>query len=90
VFQVETTRQMLARLSPTTLFQEATVALMAPMVRSLGPILFRDAVGMLPNPLPVSQSLALVWPQVMGLLALTSLCFALAYAKFMRQEIRSL
>jgi ABC-2 type transport system permease protein len=30
-----------------------------------------------------------VWPQLVGLLALTVLCFAFAYVGFMRQEIRA-
>lgn len=87
---VENTRQMLARLSPNTLFQEASVHILEPRVRTLGPILVQQTIGLVPNPLPLGQSLLLVWPQVVGLLALTSFCFAAAYAKFMRQEIRSL
>jgi ABC-2 type transport system permease protein len=45
---------------------------------------------MLPNPLPVAESLMLVWPQIVGLLALTAVCFAIAYTKFMTEEIRAL
>lgn len=86
----EAWRQNLARLAPSTLFQEATVALLMPKVRTLGPILVRDLIGMLPNPLPLHESLVLIWPQVTGLLALTVVCFALAYIRFMTQEIRSL
>ena len=84
------TRQMLDRLSPNTLFQEATTAILMPIVRALGPILLTQAIGMLPNPLPVAESLLLVWPQVASLLALTAVCFAVAYAKFMTEEIRAL
>ncbi len=88
--QAENLRLMLARLSPNTLFQEATLAILAPKIRTLGPILLTDVLGALPNPLPLSQSLMLIWPQVVGLLALMALCFAIAYVKFMRQEIRAL
>ena len=35
------------------------------------------------------QSLLLVWPQVVVLIALTVACFAAAYALFMRQEVRA-
>src|SRR5215208_995358 len=38
---------------------------------------------------PLAQSLLLVWPQVSGLIALTCLCFAASYIRFMRQEIRA-
>ncbi len=84
------TQQMLARLSPNTLFQEATTAILLPNVRTLGPILLTETIGMLPNPLPVTESLLLVWPQVVSLLALTAICFAIAYAKFLTEEIRAL
>jgi ABC-2 type transport system permease protein len=88
--QAEQLRLMLARISPNTLFQEATLAVLAPKIRTLGPILLNDVIGALPNPLSLSQSLLLIWPQVVGLLALMALCFAVAYIKFMRQEIRAL
>ena len=35
------------------------------------------------------QSLLLVWPQIVVLFALMVGCFALAYARFMRQEVRA-
>lgn len=90
VLQAEQLRLMLARFSPNTLFQEAALPILAPRVRALGPILLSDIIGALPNPLPLSQSLLLIWPQAVGLLALMTLCFAIAYIKFMRQEIRAL
>lgn len=90
MLELENLRLNLARLSPSTLFQEATVALLMPKVRTLGPLLVRDLIGMLPNPLPLSASLVIVWPQIAGLLAVTAFCFAIAYIRFMTQEIRSL
>jgi ABC-2 type transport system permease protein len=30
-----------------------------------------------------------VWPQIVGLIALTAACFAAAYVSFMRQEVRA-
>jgi ABC-2 type transport system permease protein len=90
ILQVAQWRDMIARISPDTLFQEATIALLTPEVRSLGPILFSQAVGLIPNPLPLSASLLLIWPQVVGLLALVAILFAIAYVKFMTQEIRAL
>ncbi len=90
MLQVAQLRDLIARISPNTLFQEATVAILTPQVRSLGPILFSQVVGLIPNPLRFSQSLLLIWPQVVGLGALTAVCFAVAYVKFMTLEIRSL
>ena len=38
----------------------------------------------------LSQSILVVLPYLLTLLALTAVCFAAAYATFMRQEIRSI
>lgn len=40
------------------------------------------------NPLPLSQSILLVWPYIVSLIAITLVCFGFSYAVFMRQEIR--
>jgi len=48
-----------------------------------------QAYGAIPNPLPLGQSLLIVWPQLTGLIAATVVCFALSYISFMRREIRS-
>ncbi|HLB11897.1 MAG TPA: ABC transporter permease subunit [Dehalococcoidia bacterium] len=85
----ENVSQMLSRLSPATLYQEATLTVLTPQIRTLGPILLEQTRGMLPNPLSWSQSLLIAWPHVVGLLALTLICFAISYVRFMRQEIRA-
>lgn len=81
---------ILSRFSPNTLFVEATVALLMPAVRSLGLILPFELQGaVLGAPLPVGQSLLMIWPQFTGLLAATLLLFSVAYIFFQRQEIRA-
>ena len=40
-------------------------------------------------PLPLGQSLLLIWPNLTGLIAGTILLFALTYVLFQRQEIRT-
>lgn len=80
----------LTRLSPNTLFGEAMVALLNPAVRSLGLVLpFQLQGAVLGAPLPLGQSLLLVWPNLTGLVAATILLFALGYVLFQRQEIRA-
>ncbi|MBX5477390.1 MAG: ABC transporter permease [Clostridia bacterium] len=81
--------QDLSRLSPTTLYSEAVSALLSPAVRTVGPIVITQTIGMVPGKLSFGQSLLLIWPQVAGLLAATALCFGLAYVYFMRQEVRA-
>jgi len=79
----------LMRISPGQLFNDATTTLLMPSVRSLGPLTMEQVHGAIPSPLPLGQSLLLVWPQVTGLIAGTIVCFALSYVAFMRKEIRS-
>jgi ABC-2 type transport system permease protein len=42
------------------------------------------------NALPIGQSLLVVAPFLVFLIALTAVCFAAAYTFFLRQEIRSI
>lgn len=80
----------LERFSPNTLYAESMVALLNPTVRSLGLVLPSQLQGaILGTPLPLSQSLLLIWPHLTGLIAVTILIFALSYVLFQRQEIRA-
>lgn len=81
--------QNLLRIVPSQLYSDATTTLLMPSVRSLGPLTMEQVYGAIPSPLPLEQSLLLVWPQLTGLIAATVLCFALSYFSFMRKEIRS-
>ena len=42
-----------------------------------------------PSPLPLGESIKVVWAQLTGLIAATVVCFAVSYSIFMRREIRS-
>jgi ABC-2 type transport system permease protein len=79
----------LMRISPNTLFDEATMAMLLPHSRGLGILTSGEVSYMLPNPLPLGQSLLLVWPQLTTLIGLAVICFAISYIVFMRQEIRA-
>lgn len=82
-------QQGLSRVSPATLYQEVTMTILSPNIRTLAPITFGDIIGMVPGSLSVGQSLLVVWPQLIGLITMTLICFALSYGRFMRQEIRA-
>lgn len=84
--QVELT---VSRISPVTLYDEATTALLDPEVRSVGIITYQQLDRAVVSQLTLDQSVLLIWPQLVGLLALTVLCFGVAYVGFMRQEIRA-
>ncbi len=89
VVKYESLKIGLLRILPNELFSEATTTLLMPSVRSLGPLTMEQVYGAIPGPLPVGQSILLVWPQVTGLIAATIVCFVIAYVSFMKREIRS-
>jgi ABC-2 type transport system permease protein len=79
----------LQRLTPRHVFRDATTTLLVPSVRSLGPLTMKQIYGTIPAPLPLGQSLMIVWPQLTGLIAGTVICFAVSYLLFMKKEIRT-
>ncbi len=80
----------ISRISPNTLFGEATQAFLNPETRSLGPVLASQMQGADRGaPLPFDQSLMLVWPQMTGMIASVIVLFTIAYIAFQRQEVRA-
>ncbi len=79
------------RISPSALFSESIAILLIPTGGHflLRPILSSDVSRMLLNPLSLSQSLIQIWPQLVTIIALAIICFAISYIIFMKQEIRS-
>jgi len=80
--------------SPMTLYSDATTTILDPMrktTRSLilmGP-LERISLSRFQSPLPLLQSIFIVTPHLVSLVAITFLCFGICYLVFMRQEIRT-
>ena len=83
------TELALSRLSPITLFEEASSALLNPEVRTLGLVTLAQLDQAIVSELTVPQSLLLVWAQIVGLVAATVVIFAFAYVSFLRQEVRA-
>jgi ABC-2 type transport system permease protein len=84
------TAQGLSRISPGVLFSEAYLAILNPSTRSLGPIYLSQLQGaVIGAPLPLSESLLIAWPQIVGLVAGTILVFVAGYIIFQRQEVRA-
>ena len=86
----EAIRRAIMRISPATLFEQIATAVLNPSVRIFGFINPAEISGLIPSPLSLSQSLIIVWPEFVELVALMLLCFAVSYVVFMKQEIRSL
>src|SRR6476619_6499705 len=96
VLGVLDTRQMFARLSPSVLFNEIVAVVLDPSVRStqqsmlaaMGLALIER--GAIPDaPIPLLQSVLIVWPQIVGLVAGTIILFVIGYVVFQRQEVRA-
>ena len=79
----------LLRIAPGQLYNDVTTTLLRPSIRSLGPLTMEQMVGAIPSPLPLKESVMIVWPQISGLIAAMTVCFALTYGLFMRKEIRT-
>jgi ABC-2 type transport system permease protein len=81
--------------SPMELYTDATATIIDPLRKSARTIM---AIGPMESfsmsrfagPLRLSQSILIVVPYIISLVAITIICFAVSYIVFMRQEIRSL
>jgi len=85
-------QQNLARISPTELFTEVTQAVLNPTVQTFdisSLLRLNTEVRAIPSVLTLDQSLLVVWPEVVALIAVMAVLFALAYISFMRQEVRA-
>lgn len=81
---------LLQRISPNTLFGEATTVLLLPIWRGAGLLTAGEELQyMILNPLSLGQSMLIIWPHIIGLIGITAICFAASYVLFMRQEIRA-
>jgi ABC-2 type transport system permease protein len=80
--------------SPMTLYSDATTTILDPTRKTtqalilMGP-LERLSLSRFQNPLPLLQSLLIVIPHLISIVAITILCFGVCYLVFMRQEIRT-
>ena len=85
----------IALTSPLQLYTDATATIIDPMRRTTKAMV---QVGMMEQismsrfagPLPLSQSILVVLPYIISLIAVSMICFAISYVVFMKQEIRSL
>lgn len=85
----EDTFNMILNFSPNWLFGQASSMILYPAVRTLGALTIEQLTYMVPNPLSLGQSLVLIWPYMVGLISLSSICFGISYVVFMKQEIRA-
>src|ERR1700676_3914179 len=96
IFAVLNKQQILARFAPSALLNEIVAVVLDPSVRSTQQSMFA-AMGLvliergaIPDaPIPLLQSLLVVWGQIVGLVAGSILLFVTGYIVFQRQEVRA-
>jgi len=87
-------QRIVSFLAPATLYGDATSTILDPLRKTprsfilMGP-LERLSLSRFQNPLPLGQSVVIVAPFLISLIAITFVCFGICYMVFMRQEIRS-
>lgn len=87
-------KERMGLLSPMILYSDASAIIVDPMRKTtksmvlIGPMEELSA-SRFQNPLPLGQSILVVYPHVVALIAITLVCFAISYLVFMLQEIRT-
>ena len=79
-------------MNPGTVYTQATLALLNPGATAVTVPTLAQAVQLewqITTQLSIEQSLLIVWPQVVGLLAAMVIAFAASYLAFLRQEVRA-
>ncbi len=90
----EQVQRTVSLLSPMNLYNEATTTILDPTRKTTRGLVFvgpleRLSLSRFQNPLPLLQSLMIVAPYLISIIAITFLCFGVCYLVFMRQEIRT-
>jgi ABC-2 type transport system permease protein len=90
----EEVQRTVSYFSPMTLYNEATTTILDPTRKTTKGLVFmgpleRLSLSRFQNPLPLLQSLIIVAPYLISIVAITFLCFGVCYLVFMRQEIRT-
>ncbi len=90
-------QRIISLFSPMTLYSEATFTILDPTRNTTNPLAFvlmgpfeRLSLGRFQSPLPLLQSVLIVVPHLVSIVAVTFLCFGVCYYVFMRQEIRTI
>jgi len=88
-------QRMVSLISPMQLYNDSTAIIVDPTRKTtrsfvlMGP-LERLSSARFERPLMLSQSIYVVIPHLISLIAITVICFGVSYAVFMKQEIRSI
>ncbi len=86
-------RRTVSLISPMQLYNDSSGIAIDPMRKTTNPLVIRGLIEQLSSerferPLTLSQSMYVVLPHLITLIAITFICFGFSYYVFMRQEIR--
>jgi len=87
-------QRVVSLFSPMQLYNDSTAIIVDPTRKTtqslvlMGPM-ERLSLSRFDRPLALAQSIYVVIPHIISLIAITVICFAVSYTVFMRQEIRS-
>lgn len=87
-------KEMVSLLSPMTLYSSASGTIIDPTRRSTRSLMLVQpmeelSLSRFQNPLSLGQSIVVVYPHMVALIAISLICFAISYTVFMIQEIRT-
>jgi ABC-2 type transport system permease protein len=90
----EEVQRTVSLFSPMNLYNEATTTILDPTRKTTRGVVFvgpleRLSLSRFQNPLPLLQSMMIVAPYLISIIAITFVCFGVCYLVFMRQEIRT-
>jgi ABC-2 type transport system permease protein len=90
----EEVQRTVSLFSPMNLYNDATTTILDPTRKTTRGVVFvgpleRLSLSRFQNPLPLLQSLIIVAPYLISIIAVTFVCFGVCYFVFMRQEIRT-
>jgi ABC-2 type transport system permease protein len=87
-------KETVSLFSPMVLYSDASATIINPTQKTtrslvlMGPM-ERISASRFQNPLTLAQSIIVVYPHLVALIAITLICFAISYLVFMLQEIRT-
>ena len=87
-------KQFISLFSPMSLYSDASATIIDPMRKTTDALVLMGpweklSISRFQNPLPIGQSILVVYPYIVILIALTLVCFTVSYLVFMLQEIRT-
>ncbi|MBW1998460.1 MAG: ABC transporter permease, partial [Deltaproteobacteria bacterium] len=87
-------KEDISMVSPMVLYSDASKTIIDPTRKTTSSIILMGPMEQLSasrfqNPLSLGQSIYVIYPHLLALIAITLICFVISYSVFMLQEIRT-